>query len=59
MITCRLIENAKNDPTWDGSLNAELCPGDCNGCSYNIDDNQKKENIRGGLKFQILIKQKT
>lgn len=26
---CKLIENAKNDPNWDDSLNAELCPGEC------------------------------
>ena len=32
---CRLIKNAKNDPNWDGSLNAELCKGDCETCPYN------------------------
>lgn len=31
---CRLIKNAKSDPNWDGSLNAELCKGDCETCPY-------------------------
>lgn len=33
---CKLIENAKNDPTWNEQLNAELCNGDCDHCEYQI-----------------------
>jgi len=31
---CVLIRNAQNDPDWDGSLNAELCKGDCQSCPH-------------------------
>lgn len=31
---CGLIKNAKGDPNWDSSLNAELCKGDCGTCPY-------------------------
>ena len=40
---CRLIENAKSDPNWNAELNAELCEGDCNDCSYNIEKETPSE----------------
>lgn len=35
---CVLIVNAKKDPTWDDSLNARLCKGNCEGCPYHISE---------------------
>jgi len=42
MDKCQLIENAKNDPYWNSELNAKLCKGDCDNCSYNIESEKEK-----------------
>jgi len=34
MNECQLIDNARNNPDWDDSLNAELCMGDCDNCQF-------------------------
>jgi len=31
---CKLIENARNSPNWNTSLNLTLCKGDCDVCPY-------------------------
>ena len=36
------MENALNDPGRDPGINAELCMGDCDNCSYNIMSEEDK-----------------